>query len=60
VTESYGPSSVGKNFKKLGEKLQSSSDKSGQITTGSKIRILSGTHEGLRGKVVALIKNKSS
>jgi len=51
---------VGKNFKKLGEKLVGSNDRSGHVSSGAKIRILSGTHEGLKGKVVALIKNKSS
>ena len=51
---------MGKNFKKLGEKLASSNDKINKIEAGAKVRILSGTHEGLKGKVVALIKNKAS
>jgi len=53
VTENFGPSSVGKNFKRLGEKIKSLTEGS-KIEKGAKVIILSGTHKGMKGKIVAL------
>jgi transcription antitermination factor NusG len=58
VTENYGPSSVGKNFKRLGETITARSEEL-KIERGSKVTIVSGTHKGLKGKVVAVASQKS-
>lgn len=56
VTENYQPSSVGRNFKTIDEKLTVVK----KLGVGSKVEIISGPHKGLVGKVVAVSKQSGS
>jgi hypothetical protein len=50
VTEDFGPSAIGKNFKSIHEKLEAKE----VMKVGSKVKITGGKHEGLRAKVMAI------
>jgi len=52
VTQNYHASSIGKNYKGIDEKLQVIK----QMGQGSKVKIVSGSHQGLDGKIVAISK----
>lgn len=52
VTENYQASSVGRNYKTIDEKLQIVK----KLGVGSRVEIISGTHKGLEGKIVAVSK----
>ena len=52
VTENYEQSSIGKNYKRVGEQLTIKKE----ISVGSSVEIVSGTHEGLKGEVIAMKK----
>lgn len=56
VTETYEASSIGKNIKRVGEKLKAKE----VLGVGSKVDITSGTHKGLSGKIVAVAKGNSN
>ena len=55
VTENYEQSSVGKNYKRVGEELAVKKE----VRVGSSVKIVSGTHEGLHGEVIAMRKQSS-
>jgi len=56
VTQSFEASSVGKNFKPIDEKLEVKQ----AIEVGTKVMIISGSHKGLEGKILALSKKRVS
>jgi transcription antitermination factor NusG len=53
VTENYQASSVGVNYKPIDEKLKVIK----KMGVGSKVRIISGPHKDLDGKIVAVTKS---
>ena len=52
VTDNYEVSSIGKNIKRVGEKLKVKE----VLGVGSRVNVIGGTHKGLAGKVVAVSK----
>lgn len=56
VTENYHASSVGRNYKTIDEKLKVVK----KLGIGSKVEIVSGTHKGFAGKIVAVSKQSGS
>jgi hypothetical protein len=55
VTDNYEQSSIGKNIKRVGEFLTVKKE----ITIGSNVKIIGGTHKGLSGEVIAMKKPNS-
>lgn len=55
VTQNYESSSIGKNIKRVGEKLRVKE----VLGVGSRVNIIGGTHKGLQGKVVAVAKGST-
>ena len=56
VTQNFEASSVGRNFKPIDEQLEVRPT----MGVGSKVLIISGSHKGLEGKVIAMSKKKTS
>lgn len=55
MTDNYEASSIGKNIKRVGEELV----KKQEMAVGVKVLVVQGTHEGLKGEVIAMKKSNA-